>query len=68
MPSEYVSALRNSLEQSYKLAIKHSLGVTCRQKEHYDKKIHGKPFDKGQLVWLFTPVVGKYKTKKLHSP
>jgi len=68
IPSEYVSTLRNSLEQSYKLVRKHSLGAACRQKEHYDKKIHGKPYDKGQMVWLFTPVVGKHKAKKLHCP
>ena len=64
-PFECVSTLCKSLEQSYQLARKHSLGAACRQKEHYDKKIHGKPHDKGELVRLFTPVVGKHKAKKL---
>ena len=67
-PSEYVSTLRKSLEQSYQLARKHSLGAACRQKERYDKKIHGKPYNKGELVWLFTQVVGKHKAKKLNCP
>ena len=67
-PLEYVSTLRQSLEQSYQLARKHSLGAACRQKEHYDKKVHGEPYEKGDLVWLFTPVVGKHKAKKLHCP
>jgi len=67
-PSEYVNTLRKSLDQSYQLARKHSLGATCRQKEHYNKMMHGKPYDKGELVWLFTPVVGKHKAKKLNCP
>ena len=67
-PSQYASKLRHSLEESYQLTHKHSLGAACRQKAHYDSKVHGKPFKVGDLVWLCTPVRGRKKSKKLHCP
>ena len=32
------------------------------------KKIHGKAFVKGELVWLHNPVVKKDHSHKLHKP
>ena len=39
-----------------------------RQKQFYDHKIHGKPYDVGDLVWLFSPAVPPSQYKKLHHP
>jgi len=36
--------------------------------ELYDKKIHGKPFDEDDLVWLHSPVVKHGRSRKLHLP
>ena len=37
-----------------------------RQKEYYQRKIHGGPFNPGDLVWLFEP--HRAKSRKLHLP
>ena len=39
-----------------------------RQKEYYDRRIRGKPYDEGDLVWLCSPVVHKDRGRKLHLP
>ena len=66
--SQYASKLCHSLEESYQLTRKHSPGAACRQKAHYDSKVHGKPFKVGDLVWLCTLARGRKKSKKLHCP
>ena len=38
------------------------------QKELYDQKVHRKPFSTGDWVWLYSPVVGKGGSHKLHCP
>ena len=38
------------------------------QKEQYDKKIHGDPYDVEDWVWLLNPKVPKNSTKKLFHP
>ena len=42
--------------------------VLDRQKDIYDKKVHGEPFKKGDLVWLHCPAVPRGRSKKLHRP
>ena len=39
-----------------------------RKKELYDSKRHGKPFDVGDFVMLYTSVVPYGHCKKLHCP
>jgi len=39
-----------------------------RQKELYDRKRHGKPFNVGDFVMLYTSVVPRGCCKKLHCP
>ena len=39
-----------------------------RQREYYDKKIHGQSYKQGDLVWLHSPVVPRGRAKKLHRP
>ena len=38
------------------------------QKELYDQKKHGDPYNVGDLVWLHSPVVPHGSSHKLHHP
>ena len=67
-PSEYADDLRKRLEGAYQ-QVREQMGHQLdRQKELYDKKVHGKLFEAGDLVWLFSPVVPRGCPKKLHRP
>ena len=66
--SQYTLNLRKALEQAYKLARKNMGTSAYRQKELYDRKVHGEKFQVGQLVWLCNPVVPRGGSRKLHSP
>ena len=38
------------------------------QKQLYDRKVHGKPYEIGDMVWLHSPVVPRGTSRKLfHS-
>ena len=65
---DYAVKLQQTLQESYKV-VRDSLSSNLhRQKEIYDKKSHGCPYRKGDLVWLFNPVVPQGKSKKFHRP
>lgn len=34
----------------------------------YDKKIHGKPYKEGDMVWLYNRAVPQGQARKLHHP
>ena len=60
---DHVALLGNHLRSAYdrvrdKLAIGHR-----RQKEGYDKKIHGESFKEGDLVWLNSPAIPRGNPK-----
>eukprot|EP00731_Ephydatia_muelleri_P006907 Em0003g1155a len=40
----------------------------CYQSQQYNRRIHGKPFDKSELVWLFNPAIKKGQSRKFHRP
>ena len=64
--SEYGAQLKQSLEDAYRL-VRAKLAVSHeRWQVQYDKRIHGKPFREGDLVWLHSAVVPKGQSKKLH--
>lgn len=65
---QYVADLRSSLTAAYARTRKCMEGKLNRQKEIYDKRVHGKRFQKGDLVWLHTPAVPWGQAKKLHRP
>ena len=66
--AEYTLHLQNTLRDSYK-QVREKLGHNLqRQKEIYDRKIHGSPYNKGDVVWLFNPVVPRGQHKKFHRP
>ena len=65
---QYASDLRQSLEEAYQV-VRTRLGTHLeRQKEIYDRKVHGQPFVKGDLVWLHNSAVRKGKSKKQLCP
>ena len=47
---EYVAALRKQTDKAFNLARKHSLTNHIKQKEIYDRKVHGKPCNNGDFV------------------
>ena len=66
--NEYVAELQKTISTAYqhvrkKLNVQHE-----KQKEYYNQKVHGKPYSVKDLVWLYSPVVAKGKSKKLHHP
>ena len=66
--SEFATALRKTLESAYELVRKKTGMGHARQKEYYDQKIHGKPFQIGDQVWLHSPAIRRGQSKKLRHP
>ena len=67
-PSEYADDLRKKLENAYQ-KVREQMGHKLdRQKDLYDKRVHGKLFEAGDLVMLFSPVVPRGCPRKLHRP
>ena len=66
--SEYVKTLQQILSTAFKNARQHISVHQERQAENYNKRVHGAPYDRGRLVWLFNPVVPKKQAKKFHKP
>ena len=66
--TDYVQNLKETLEKSYQLA-RVRMGLSLkRQKDLYDQRIHGHPYQPGDLVWLHCPAVPKGCSKKLYRP
>ena len=67
-PSEYAQHLRDTLESAYQHVRVHTGHKLERQKELYDRRVHGSPFEEGDLVWLHSPVPKRGLPRKLHQP
>ena len=65
---QYVADLRSSLCAAYEQVRERTGCKLDRQKELYDRKVHGQPFKPGELVWLHSPAVPRGQSKKLHCP
>jgi len=65
---EFAATLKTTLENAYQLVRDNTGMKQERQKDYYDKRVHGKPFSVGDQVWLHSPVVPRGKSKKLHHP
>lgn len=65
---EYVSELRESLENAHELAISQIGTAQYRRKEYYDRRKGGPPYAAGDRVWLQNPAIKKGQSDKLHSP
>ena len=65
----YADNVKTSLESAFQRARDQLLHTQHEnRKEQYDKKVHGDPYDVGDLVWLHNPAVPKGNSKKLYHP
>ena len=65
---EYAASLKNRVSEAFDLVRKNMSQHHVYQKEPNDRKVHGQPFSTGDWVWLYSPVVGKGGSRKLHCP
>lgn len=66
--TQYALQLKEGLEDAYRL-VREKLGASHqRQKDHYDRRVHGKPYEVGDLVWLHSTVIPRGGSRKLHHP
>ena len=66
--SEYAGHLQKQLESAYQ-RVRDKLGHKLdRQKDLYDRKVHGKPYNVGELVWLHSPAMPRGQARKLRRP
>ena len=64
----YAAHLRQSLSEAH-YAVREQLNQAhARQKEFYDRKVHGHPYKEGDLVWLFNPTIPPGQSAKLYHP
>ena len=66
--SEFAKNLCSSLREAYQYVCKSTGNQIKRQKEFYNRKVHGMPHRKGSLVWLYSTVVPHGRNKKFHCP
>ncbi len=66
--NEYVLGLQSRLEASYQLVRNRLKLSQKRQKNHYDQRSRGNPFETGDLVWIHMPAVPRGKSPKFHCP
>ena len=63
--SDYAILLKKSLEDAYSVT-REKLGVShTRRKEQHYKRVHGKPFEPEDLVWLHSTVIPPGHSRKL---
>ena len=65
---QFVQKSHTLMEQTYSRVREHLSTGHQRQKDIYDKRIHGKPYKAGDTVWLFDTVVEKSQSKKFRHP
>jgi hypothetical protein len=66
--SKYAVETQNALRNAYHLVREKVARKHHRQKELYNRRIHGQPYKPGALVWLFNPAIPKGRSKKFHRP
>lgn len=66
--ADYALQLKRGLQNAYALVREHCKAEHKRQKVLYDEKVHGKPFNPGDMVWLLSPAIPRGQSKKLHLP
>ncbi len=64
--SEYAPALRKRLEDDYDRVRDETNQKQERQREFYNRKIHGEPYSVRDLVFLNTPAIPRGQVRKLH--
>ena len=66
--SEYAKELGGKLSMAFEQTRKRTGCMQQRQRELYNKHIHGVPFEAADLVWLHIPTVRRGECKKFHCP
>ena len=64
----YASLLKNSLEYAYSRVRDRMETKQEHQKQLYDREVHGKPYEIGDMVSLHSPVVPRGTSRKLFHP
>ncbi len=64
--SEYAQALRKRLEDAYNRVRDETGQKQERQREFYNRKVHGVPYCEGDLVFLNSPAIPRGHARKLH--
>ena len=64
--NNFVQQSHKLMEQAYHRVREHLSAGHQRQKDIYDKRVHGKPYQEGDAVWLLDPVVAEGQSKKFH--
>ena len=67
-PNHYATQLRDSVCQAFNKVCENLSSSHNRQKECYDKRIHGRSFDVGDLVWLHSNAVPRGQSRKFFCP
>lgn len=63
----YSQKIRERLEEAFEIARESSLVAQQRQKNYYDLKVCGQPFNLGEKVWVYNPAKTKGISPKLQS-
>ena len=67
-PPEYIAQVRQALQSAYERVRKNTQSCHRRQKDYYDRRVHGSPYSVGDRVWLHVPYVKRGRTPKLCRP
>ena len=65
---EYVKSLQHTLQEVHELVREKCQAEHSRQKMLYDKRVHGKMYQVGDMVLLHSCVIPRGKCRKLHNP
>ena len=68
IPNQEAATVAPKLVNEMFLRFSHMQTEHHHQKELYDKRVHGRPFQPGDLVWLHNSHVPPGQSKKLHVP
>ena len=65
---DYATQMKSSLEDAY-ANVRMNLNASHRTRsELYNRKVHGKPYATGDLVWLHNPAIHPGESRKLYHP
>ena len=65
---EYVKSLQHTLQEAHQLVREKCQAEHSRQKMLYDRRVHGKTYQVGDMVLLHSCVIPRGKCRKLHNP
>jgi hypothetical protein len=66
--SHYAADVQSQLNTAYQNVRNNMEAAHKRQKELYDRRVHGEPYSVGEFVWLHRPQVPLGHSRKLYSP